>query len=183
MVFSGVSFASVGGPVGLAGAGWRSVADSLSRAAFIPGQSDVAWAVGAKRVAELCNHDGFPGNDFLSGLAAWVFASGDGVGARGSSLGGHAAKAISESARLGVAGRTLHHGDTEAQRKAKAGASKATEEGEKAFMTPWSLVVAFGYRTGAVEMTRFNGDAPLTVVLMCSVGLPASANVKVAVSV
>jgi len=32
-------------------------------------------------------------------------------------------------------------------------------------------------------MTRFNGDAPLTVVLMCSVGLPASANVKVAVSV
>jgi hypothetical protein len=32
-------------------------------------------------------------------------------------------------------------------------------------------------------MTKFNGEAPLTVVLMCSVGLPASANVKVAVSV
>ncbi len=44
-------------------------------------------------------------------------------------------------------------------------------------------VVAFGYRTGGAEMTKFNGEAPLTVVLMCSVGLPASANVKVAVSV
>src|ERR1700741_2813252 len=118
--FSGVSFASVGGFAGIAGAGWRSVGDSLSGAAFICGQSDVARSVGPQCVAELCNHDGSPGNDFLSGLAAWVFASGDGVGARGSSPGGRAAKALSERARLGVAGRTLHHGGTEAQRKAKA---------------------------------------------------------------
>src|SRR5438270_4819708 len=103
IVFSGVSFASVGGPVGLAGTRWRSVAGSLSGAAFICGQSDVARAVGPKCVAELCNHDGSPGNDFLSGLGAWIFASGNGVGARGSSLGGRAAKAISERARLGVA--------------------------------------------------------------------------------
>src|SRR5436853_6973564 len=76
IVFSGVSFASVRGPVGLAGARWRSVAGSLAGAAFICGQSDVARAVGPKCVAELCNHDGSPRIDFLSGLGAWIFASG-----------------------------------------------------------------------------------------------------------
>lgn len=99
-VLPGISLAFIGGSVGVARAGWRSMADSVSRAIFFGSQSDVARPMVSECLAKFRDYNGALGNHVLSRVGAWVFASGNDFATGGSGFRGGATKTISTCARL-----------------------------------------------------------------------------------
>lgn len=101
VVLPGISFASCRRSPRIARAGWRSMADSVSRAVFFGVVADVAWAVESECVAELCTDVAVARSDFVSGVVAGMFAAGDDFRARRSGTGWGVAEAISRCRGLG----------------------------------------------------------------------------------
>jgi len=105
----GISFTPVGRPAGVARTRWRLVADSLLATFFFGTKSDVARAVEPECVAELRDHLRAVRNDFLSGVGARLFATGNDIGRCGPSLRVRATKTI--SARAGLRGDSSREAD------------------------------------------------------------------------
>src|SRR6266478_2473216 len=99
-VLARISHPFVRRPAGVPRARWRPVADPLPGAVRFHAVAELAWSMESECLAEFPDHPRFAGSDVVSGVAASMFATGDGFRACGTSLRERPARSVRQSCKL-----------------------------------------------------------------------------------